>query len=61
MDSEQRYRISTFRNRQGDGYGPEGLDLAGIPPGAGLIIEIHQNRTGTFRVQTAEILSLPQG
>jgi hypothetical protein len=58
LDSEQRYRVSIFRNRQGDSYGPEGLDLAGVPSGASLIIEIHQNRTGTFRIQGAQVLSL---
>lgn len=60
LDSEQRYRISIFRNRQQNGYGPEGADLANVPPGASLTVEIHQNRTGTFRIVGAQVLSLPQ-
>ena len=60
LDSEQRYRISIFRNRQGNSYGPEGLDLADVPPGASLAVEIHQNGTGTFRIVGAQVLSLPQ-
>ncbi|MFL6237305.1 MAG: hypothetical protein ACJ76N_29535 [Thermoanaerobaculia bacterium] len=60
LDSEQRYRISIFQNRQRNGYGPvEGLDLAGVPPGASLAVEIHQNGTGTFRIVGAQVLSLP--
>jgi len=61
LDSEQRYRISIFRNRQRNGYGPEAVDLANVPPGASLTVEIHQNRTGTFRLVGAQVLSLPQG
>jgi hypothetical protein len=60
LDSEKRYRISIFRNRQNNGYGPEQLDLAAVPSGTSLTIEIHQNRTGTFRIQGATVSSLPQ-
>lgn len=53
LDSEQRYRISIFQNRRRTGYGPEGSDLAGVPSGTSLTIEIVASRTGTFRIQGA--------
>jgi len=48
--SEQRYRISIFQNRQRNGYGPGEQDLAVIPPGTCLTIEVRATRTGTFRI-----------
>jgi hypothetical protein len=54
LDSEQLYRITIFKNRQTGGYGPVS-DLADVAPGTSLTIEIHQNRTGTFRIQNTQL------
>ena len=54
LDSEQRYRITVFRNAGIRGYGPESVDFRDLRPGRILTIEIHQNRTGTFRIVGAQ-------
>ena len=54
LDSEQRFRITVFRDRATEMYGPQGFDLATVAPGTSLTIDIHQNHSGTFRIQAAE-------
>lgn len=55
LDSEQRYRITVFKSRTAGNYGPEGIDLSHVPPRTTLTIEIHQNRTGSFRIQGVQL------
>lgn len=54
LDSNQRYRLSVFRNRKTDRYGPGELDLSGVAPGEKLQITIHQNGTGSYRLLEAK-------
>jgi hypothetical protein len=55
LDSQQCYRISVFRDVSTRKYGPEGLDFSLLAPATTLTIEIHQNTTGTFKIQTATL------
>jgi hypothetical protein len=55
LDSEQRYRITVFRDRETESYGPQGLNFSAVLPGTSLTIDIHQNHSGTFRIQAAQL------
>jgi hypothetical protein len=50
LDSEQRYRITVFRDPETAIYGTDGVDFSHLPTGTTLTVEIQQNRTGTFRI-----------
>jgi hypothetical protein len=56
LETEQRYRVSVFKSPETWEYGPEGVDFSRLGPGTMLQIEISQNRTGTFRIEQAELL-----
>lgn len=53
LNTDERYRVSVFKNPETRGYGPEGVDFSRLGPGTMLKIEIGQNRTGTFRIEQA--------
>jgi len=55
LDSEQLYRITVFRDRTTERYGPQGFDFSDVCPGTILTIEIAQTRSGKFRVQSAQL------
>jgi hypothetical protein len=55
LDSDQRYRISVFRHPQTHEYGLDGVDFSHLCPGTILTVEVHQNSTGTFRIQGAQL------
>jgi hypothetical protein len=55
LDSDQRYRLTVFRDPETHEYGPKSFDVSHLCPGTILTIEIHQNRTGTFRLQAAQL------
>jgi hypothetical protein len=55
LASGQRYRITVFRDHTTEEYGPEGgVNFAVACPGTLMTLEIHQNRTGTFRILGAQ-------
>src|SRR6185295_624509 len=55
LDSEQLYRITVFRDRTTERYGPQGFDFSDVCPGTILTIEIAQTRRGKFRVQSVQL------
>lgn len=55
LDSEQRFRITVFRDRETESYGPQGLNFSAVPPGTSLTADIHQNHSGTFRILAAQL------
>ena len=55
LDSEQLYRITVFRDPETQQYGPQGFNFSAVPPGTSLTLEIHQNHSGTFRIQAAQL------
>src|SRR5262249_46175335 len=49
------FPMRTCRQEVGASYGPEGMNFAKVPPGTLLHLQIHQNRTGTYRIVWAQI------
>jgi hypothetical protein len=55
LDSEQQYRITVFRNRKTERYGPEGCDFSDVRPGTVLTIDISRTSSGQFKIQGAHL------
>jgi hypothetical protein len=58
LDTEHKYRVSVFKNQRTRRYGPDGVDFSTLGPETMLKIEIRQNRTGTFRIEQAELSTM---
>ena len=56
QETAERYQVTVFRDRASHEYLAGDLDIAGTPYGSPLEVLIHENKTGTFRINEARTL-----